>query len=218
MNCSVHPGRPAYTSCARCKSPICMDCEVRMGAETICRSCLAKARDASPAEPGPPAVGTDQIAVQAATSESPGYIGAIGAGLLVAIVCAVIWDKVVFYTQYKAGFVSIILGMLVGGGVVLGANKRYGPALPIVGAVLAAVGILLGELLLIGDIAGKMVEELKGAEAGHISIFDKLFVAIKVFPLYIREDMGFLDWVFVAIGVYSGYKVPARMMQSEGEG
>ena len=77
--------------------------------------------------------------------------GGLVAGLIAAVMCAVIWDKVTYYTHFQFGYAAIGVGYAVGTAVVLGAGQKRGRSLQFLGALLALFGILLGETLLVMD-------------------------------------------------------------------
>lgn len=220
MDCSTHSGIPASTTCTICNKPICMDCERRLGAQILCESCMTR-------EKNRPAGITNQTQNGAASPESgfarpvsvelakPNIGMAVLYGFIAAIIGAVIWDKIVFYTHFKLGLVAIGIGIIVGLGVLKGAKSGYSKALPIIGAVMAGFGILLGEYLLLGDMISAEVAK-KAIDGQHLSYSGQLFLSMLAFPSYLTDTqmMNPLDWIFVLIGVYQGWKLPARAADS----
>jgi hypothetical protein len=75
------------------------------------------------------------------------FVTAALAGLVAAIVGAVVWGLIVRWTDYEVGFVAWGIGFIVGTAVVLGAQGARGVPLQIIAVVLAAVGVVLGKYL-----------------------------------------------------------------------
>ena len=75
------------------------------------------------------------------------FLTAALAGLVAAIVGAVIWGLIVRWTDYEVGFVAWGIGFIVGTAVVLGAQGARGVPLQVIAVVLAAVGVVLGKYL-----------------------------------------------------------------------
>lgn len=215
MDCSNHPGTPAITSCAICGKSICMECERRLGTQIVCETCMVR-------EKNRPAGNMEQIQNPTAASASgfaqpmsseivkPNIGMAILYGLGAAIAGAFVWDKIVFFTHFKLGLVAVGIGILVGIAVLKGAKGGYSKVLPIIGAVLAGFGILLGEYLLLGDLLSqKLAEEATNGE--HLAYSGQLLFSMLVFPKYLfGGGMSIMSWIFVLIGIYEGWKIPSR--------
>jgi hypothetical protein len=75
------------------------------------------------------------------------FLTATLAGLVAAIVGAVVWGLIVRWTDYEVGFVAWGIGFIVGTAVVLGAQGARGVPLQIIAVLLAAVGVVLGKYL-----------------------------------------------------------------------
>jgi hypothetical protein len=75
------------------------------------------------------------------------FLTAALAGLVAAIVGAVIWGLIVRWTDYEVGFVAWGIGFIVGTAVVLGAQGARGVPLQVIAVLLAAVGVVLGKYL-----------------------------------------------------------------------
>ncbi|WP_319586115.1 hypothetical protein [uncultured Desulfobulbus sp.] len=154
----------------------------------------------------------ETIVVNQAPSEivQPNIGMAILYGLIAAVASAFIWDKIVFFTHYKLGLVAVIIGVIVGIAVLKGAKGGHSKALPIIGAVLAGFGILLGEYLLLGDLLGSEVAK-DTVNGKHLSYSGQLLVSMFIFPKYLfGGGMSPMSWVFILIGIYEGWKIPSR--------
>jgi hypothetical protein len=75
------------------------------------------------------------------------FLMAALAGLVAAIVGAVVWGLIVRWTDYEVGFVAWGIGFIVGTAVVLGAQHARGLPLQVIAVVLAVVGVVLGKYL-----------------------------------------------------------------------
>ncbi len=88
-----------------------------------------------------------QFALQALRSDQNLVVGAL-AGLAAALVGAAIWAVVTALTQYQIGFMAIGVGFLVGFAV-RAAGRGVDPVFGVVGAALALLGCVLGNLLMV---------------------------------------------------------------------
>jgi hypothetical protein len=129
--CANHPGVETAVSCSDCGKPICPDCMVAAPVGMKCRECARQPRSARVTLRG----GRGVRAAAAA------FGGGTIAGLLVA------------YTGIGLGFLTLILGFVVGlalGRLTLRASGYY--RAPVTGWI-AAAGAAWGYLLAIGLIA-----------------------------------------------------------------
>lgn len=72
----------------------------------------------------------------------------VGTGLVGGAIASAIWAAIIYYTEAEVGFVAILVGVLAGTGVRVGASRwdyGWGPALTAVGV--AAFSILVGKFL-----------------------------------------------------------------------
>ncbi len=126
--------------------------------------------------------------------------GIIG-GLSAAIVGAILWALITYFTHYQIGYMAIAVGLMVGFAVRFfgaGIDMVFG----IVGAVFAVLGCAFGNLLSqIGFLAE--VESL-----GYFEVIPLLNWEI-ISSLY-RESFSPMDVFFYAIAAYEGYKFAFR--------
>ena len=133
---------------------------------------------------------------------------AAGFGLMAALVSAIVWDKFTYYSQMKFSLIAIGIGFLVGGSVVVGGRNKTGVPLQIIGAVCAALGILLGEMLLFDDYLHDYFLRTAGLDLGFWRL---LPFVIKQFPSYaLAGGISIMSWLFLAVGVYEGWVIPGR--------
>ncbi len=87
--CYNHAGVETDVSCSVCGKPICSGCQSLANGNPVCPACR------------------EQI-VQELRQETqhPNMLGAIGLSLAAAVVSAVAWDKVTFYSGYKLGLIA----------------------------------------------------------------------------------------------------------------
>lgn len=180
--CYNHAGVETDVNCSVCDKPICSGCQSLANGNPVCPACR------------------EQI-VQELRQETqhPNVPGAIGLSLAAAVVSAVAWDKVTFYSGYKLGLIAVFIGVLTGYAAYHGSGRKRGRTLQIVGAATAVLGILLGEYLLLGDF---IRAELKFS----ISPLDPDYA--RFFVMEYLPSLNALDYVFAAIGLYEAFKIP----------
>lgn len=214
VDCVNHPGVAASAVCIGCRSSFCSLCTESVAGHPMCANCVAAAR--SSVDAGVPGAAGSVDLAQAAVPEPPearpepppqvalgplGYFRAIGAGLMAAVIGAVLWDKFVFYTHIQFGLVAVFIAYGVAAAVKKAAGG-HNDGLSWVGAALAAFCMLLGYVLLAND--ATMADKEAAARFGSIPLLVRVPL---MFPLVVKT-LDFMDWVFVAIGVYEGWKVP----------
>ena len=144
-------------------------------------------------------------------STKPNFLDVLKAtalGGIAAIVGAFIWDKFVFYTHIEFGLIAVGIGILVGVAVAIGAGGKKGTSLQIISALLSLFGMMLGYALIISDALANLPasspnSQLAGAGAGM-----RLFVSLFALPFYFTQSP--LSLLFIAIGVYEGWKLPGE--------
>ncbi len=121
------------------------------------------------------------------------FLGIVG-GLIGAIFGAAVWGGIIAFTGWQISIFAVLVGFLTGFGVKYlgnGTTATYG----LVGAVLALLGCVLGDVLAVALIESKQHEiDLMGV----LGDTDRLFELMK-------EGFKWLDLVFYAIAVYCGY-------------
>lgn len=129
--------------------------------------------------------------------------GGVLAGFGAAVAGGVAWGAVSVVTGYQIGFMAIGVGYLVAYAVRVvgkGLDKVFG----VVGAVLALVGCLLGNLLTVvyyvSDSAG----------LGYFETLARLDPA--AVPELIVDTFAVMDILFYGLAVYTGYKYAFRQV------
>ena len=146
-----------------------------------------------------------KLALQALRSEQNLVAGAL-AGLAAALVGAAIWAIVTALTHYQIGFMAIGVGLLVGFAV-RAAGKGIDPVFGVVGAALALLGCVLGNLLMVlYFLADK--EQMSFLELlSHLDLELVGRVMVATFDV--------MDIVFYGIAMYCGYKYALRQVTNE---
>ena len=124
---------------------------------------------------------------------------AVLGGLAAALIGAAIWAVVTVTTKMQIGFMAIGVGLLVGYAVRL-LGKGSTPAYSIVGAVLALLGCVLGNLLSACAFL---------ADARAVSLASELSSVAKDFGLatsLMQASFDGMDLVFYGIAAYEGFK------------
>ncbi len=128
------------------------------------------------------------------------YLVGILLGVIAGVAGAFVWNKVVIATQAQSGYVAVGVGFLVGMAVLLG-TKQKGVGPGIVGAVISLGAMLLGQYLIFNDVLTKIAAENNLTAALDTVGRPGFFFAI--------SHMEPMDWLFIAIGVYAGFRTPA---------
>jgi hypothetical protein len=134
----------------------------------------------------------------------PNLLGAIGLGVLAAIIGAVVWVLVAVIFEVTVGYVAIGVGFIVGWGVILGSGRKRGIKLQITSTIITLVAILMAEYATFVYFVTEYVKETYPVETADITIFwispiDPDFLSSLVSPI------GFLIW---AIGLYVAFTIP----------
>jgi len=128
---------------------------------------------------------------------------AIGAGVVAALIGAVLWAVITVTTEYQIGFMAIGVGVLVGFAVRQfgkGTTQPFG----IAGAALSLAGCMVGNLFSIfGFISAQesmAVTEVASTVLGEPGMTMALM----------RESFSPMDLLFYGIAVYEGYKIAMK--------
>jgi hypothetical protein len=210
MNCAHHPETEAVGTCVACEQPLCETCREWVAGHAICRACLATEEERVKAEEtsGP---GAEPVEPTPAVPNLPPcgpvqYLKAILFAGAAAVLGAIIWDKFVLWTGFQLGLVAVAVGWAVGTALCMGAEWRPGKHLSWLGALMAAFGIMLGNALLLQDRLVRQSPEI----ASSLSAMPDLTRILRLIE-FTPRTLDLLDWVFVAIGVWEGWSIPARL-------
>jgi hypothetical protein len=146
-----------------------------------------------------------QAAMQQLKSEQNLGMGVVG-GLMGMVIGAVLWAVITVVTDYQIGWMAIGVGFLVGLGVQL-LGKGLSSSFGVAAAVLAGVGCLLGNFLVIigfvsqefGLTYGEIFAELDGATM--VELMTATFQP--------------MDLLFYGLAIYTGYRGGFRKMTQE---
>ncbi len=146
-----------------------------------------------------------QLALRALRSEQNLVVGAL-AGLAAALVGAAIWAIITALTQYQIGFMAIGVGFLVGFAV-RAAGKGIDPVFGVVGAALALLGCVLGNLLMVlYFLANK-------EQMPFLELLSRLDLDLVRRVMAATFDV--MDIVFYGIAMYCGYKYAFRQVTGD---
>jgi hypothetical protein len=147
-----------------------------------------------------PAVKVEGIfAVGVPRTKGPTLQRAIIAGLAAAVAGAVLWAVVQQVTGYQIGWMAIGVGSLVGYAV-RRFGQRSGTVYGIVGALLALLGIILGNLLAVS--AYLMTEESVSFTTSLSLVFTHPSLTAEV----IKETCGGQNLLFCALALFAGFR------------
>ncbi|MHC5010658.1 MAG: hypothetical protein ACYTG6_06850 [Planctomycetota bacterium] len=124
--------------------------------------------------------------------------GGFLAGAVAALSGAILWATITVLTGWQIGWMAIGIGALVGVAVRAGGNGQD-PAYGFMGAALALVGCMLGNLLAVCGIVADMFE------VSFFTVFTEIGLAAPVEIL--TETFEPMDLLFYGLAVYSGYQL-----------
>ena len=194
MKCVNHQTEDAAYQCYRCQSPICVDCEAKVGGRSVCLPCLAISRE--------------RIAARyLAETQHVNYMGAALSGLLAAAALACLGSQIALSMGGRLGLGAALLGGIVGYSVVIGAGGKRGRSLQQMSAILALLGILAAHFLLLLRTGGYTSAGITGSGS---SVLDAAYA----FPSHL-SSLSLLDALFLAVGTAWAYWSPhARVLAS----
>ncbi len=132
---------------------------------------------------------------------SGNLIWAILAGVVAALIGALIWMGITVATGLHVGYVAIGVGALVGYAVRL-AGKGSTPIFGVIGALLTLLGCLGGETLTVIQLAAN------GTQSSFFEVLNRVDFA-KLLP-GILENSSPITYFIYAIGIFEGYKLSIR--------
>ena len=130
--------------------------------------------------------------------QDTGNLGlAVAAGLVAALVGAVLWAMLVGATHLKIGYAAVGVGFLVGWAM-RSAGKGHLPVFGYIGAVLALLGCVLGDLLTDCDLAASQMGVPVYEVIKHLTP-SVAFAAL-------QEGFGVLDVLFYVLAAMAAYR------------
>ncbi len=123
----------------------------------------------------------------------------VGTGLVGGAIGSVIWGVIIYYTEYEVGYVAILVGVLAGTGVRVGASEwdyGWGPALTAVGV--AIFSIIVGKTLAVYFVLGSVI--------GGSVILTLLAVAISSF---LTPADAIFNLLWMGLACSSAFKIAA---------
>jgi hypothetical protein len=135
---------PPATACARCKGPL-MSAYFELSGEVLCPDCAEKAREA-----------------YSSGSRIGRFVKAGGAGLVAAILGALLYYAISALTGYEFGLIAIVVGFAVGAAVRWGASGHGGWPYQ-------ALAIALTYFAIVSTYVPFLIEEIRKAPAEQSS-------------------------------------------------
>ena len=136
------------------------------------------------------------------TEPSGSLFPAVAAGLVAAIVGALVWGLIVKISDYEVGIVAWGIGFVAGTAVVFATRGGKGQHLQVIAVVSALVGVLLGKYLSYAFV----LQEQADAAGVSIGLFSS-----RMFRFF-REDLenvfGLFDLLWVGLAVFTAWRVP----------
>jgi hypothetical protein len=203
MECVIHPGVEAAGECAECGRAFCEKCISTYAGKQLCHACAAQIAERLKAE------GSEEPAEGPEEAEPVTYppldLGrATFFGLAGAVIGAVVWILFTVLTGYYWGFIGALVGIAVGRLVRVGA-RAPSVAGSVISVILTLIALYVG---MAGLTHHAVVDYL--TEEGTIEQYRGLGLVIASLlyaPRY-TADSGFLVWLFLAFGLYEGWREP----------
>jgi hypothetical protein len=122
------------------------------------------------------------------------------AGVVAAVIGALVWMGITVSTGLHVGYVAIGVGALVGFAIRLAGNGRS-PVYSFAGALLTLLGCLGGEILAV---------VYQGTSAQHDFFYVLTHVDLAALVEVIVTQMSPITYFIYAIGILEGYKLSVR--------
>lgn len=214
--CYYHPDAPAVDTCVQCGMPICQPCRDRVAEKTVCRKCVGAVRarlqqqmaaggpQSAGAAPqnlsGSPAYAASGAQTYAAAKPDSGrLLMAMALALVIAIVGAVITEKILVYAGF--GLSLLYVGIGYGVGFVLHRMLgRGGGGLALMACGIMIVGLVVGELFYVQDMIS--LASAKAGSGGSITFAE-------AFPIAMSTH-GIMHWVCILFGLMGCYRGVAQ--------
>jgi hypothetical protein len=127
-------------------------------------------------------------------------------GLIAAFVGAAVWAGVTIATDYQIGWMAVGIGFLVGIAVRAG-GKGIDQVFGIVGAVLALIGCLLGNLFTVAW----FVSQQYGVPIAEVLSGLDLESAME----FVSSTFQVMDLLFYGLAIYFGYRYAFRQLSAD---
>ncbi|MDQ7827136.1 MAG: hypothetical protein RDV48_30340 [Candidatus Eremiobacteraeota bacterium] len=192
LQCDNHPEKEAAGKCNECGKAFCSECTEKIGENLYCKACIDKGKQ-------------NLVSAVEDLSKNINWGMAFVAGLVVALIGAVIWDKVEIWFKIRLGIIAIAIGYGVGWAVCVGAGGKRGTGLQIMSVVLTLTGIAGGLFFTIHDYL--LQEAAKGTTPMNPGS-DWLMTAL-VFPMVLPQLLSPMTLIIIAIGIWQAWVIPA---------
>jgi hypothetical protein len=129
---------------------------------------------------------------------------AVGAGLVAAIACGVIWGLIVKWSEYEVGFVAWGIGFVVATAVLFATRGARGIPYQAVGIVFALLGILVGKYLAFVWVLQDVAREETG---GLIDVPIFSGDTVDLFWSARSDVFSWIDLLWAALAVITAWRV-----------
>lgn len=154
--------------------------------------------------PNPSPAGAAAKPATAALDERGGNAAiAVVAGLIAAIVGAILWAVITVTTKFQIGFMAVGVGLLVAWSVRT-FGKGHSQTFGYIGGAFALLGCLLGNLLSACGFLAAARDVPVMSVIGHVLASPDLAVRL------VSATFNGMDLLFYAIAVYEGFKLARR--------
>jgi len=187
--CAAPDHAETTARCHECGQAICPTCQVGLGENFYCATCVERAH-------------ADLRSAVGAVTSDPNYGGAAAFGLAAALVGSLVWGCFTFSTGIRLGLIAIGIGYVVGMAVVRGAGNKRGQGLQALSVLLTVIGVLGGLFLEAHFTVGKLLATHGAGDKAS------LILTWHILPRYLQHGISPMTWMIVALGVYQGWVVP----------
>ena len=126
-------------------------------------------------------------------------LGAIG-GFIGALIAAVIWGLVVFFTETEFSILAVGVGFLAGGGVLLGSMGSRGIIFQFMAVDFSLLGLAMGYYASFYAFARDFIAQNYGADyAGNVGLLSPTTISLFIDSLGDLLDPFSLIWAVVAV-------------------
>ena len=126
MRCAIHPEIETNLRCAKCGKPICPKCLVETPVGAKCQDCA----------------GLSKLPTYHVSTKY--YLRAVVAGLVIAIICGLVWSVVMGFVPFF--YLNLLLapgaGYVIGEVVSLSVNRKRGTGLAVVAGIAMVISYL----------------------------------------------------------------------------
>lgn len=141
-----------------------------------------------------------------AETQDANLVGALFLGLGAAVASCLVWYAIVVLTNCEVGIIAIAVGWLIGQAIVVGAGRKRGVPLQVLGVLIAVIAMAFAECLIVRHfLVEAMAEEGQQVEIPYLLPLGETLTLIGA---GLRSNP--LTLLFWAIAVWEALAVPVE--------